>query len=190
MSGPSEVVSVIRHHVRPGSEAAYEAWTHDAVGIAQGFPGHQGVAVIPPPEGSRLYTVVLHFDTLEHLRGWLESETRQTLLQRIEPHLTKPGEVEIRPGLEVWLSPPHDVGHERRARPYKQFLVVLSVIYPLSMLVPLALRPLFDAMPPLDRLPVRSLASNLIIIGLMTYVIMPRYTRAVRDWLFEPGSEE
>ncbi len=186
MSGPSEVVSVIRHQVRAGSEAAYEAWTREAVVVAQAFPGHQGVAVIPPPEGSRLYTVVLHFDTLEHLRGWLESETRQTLLQRIEPHLTGPGDVEIRPGLDVWLSPPH----ERRARPYKQFLVVLSVIYPLSMLVPLALRPLFDTMPPLDRLPVRALASNLIIIGLMTYLIMPRYTRAVSEWLFEVEGEK
>ena len=181
MSGPSEVVSVIRHQVRQGSEAAYEAWTREAVAIAQVFPGHQGVAVIRPPEGSRLYTVVLHFDTLEPLRGWLESGARQTLLQRIEPHLTQPGDVEIRPGLEVWLSPPG----ERRARPAKQFLVVLSVIYPLSMIVPLLLRPLFDVLPALDALPIRALTANLIIIGLMTYMIMPRYTRLVGEWLFE-----
>ena len=89
MSGPSEVVSVIRHHVRPGSETAYEAWTKAIVPIAQTFPGHRGVAVIRPPHGSRNYTVVLHFDTLEHLRSWLESERRQQLLDEIAPFVER-----------------------------------------------------------------------------------------------------
>ena len=183
MSAPSEVVSIIRHEVRPGSEAAYEAWAQGIVPIAQTFAGHQGVAVIRPPEGSRLYTIVLHFDTVEHLRAWLDSETRRALLQQIESHLAQPGEVEIRPGLEFWLPPPG----QPRARPAKQFLIALSVIYPLSILVPLLLRPLFAAVPALDALAVRAFVAAAIIVWLMTYVIMPRYTKLVSRWLFEAG---
>jgi antibiotic biosynthesis monooxygenase (ABM) superfamily enzyme len=188
MSGPSEVVSVIRHQVRPGSEAAYEAWTQSIVPIAQTFAGHSGVAVIRPPQGSRLYTVVLHFDTLDHLRAWLESDTRQALLRDIEPHLLQPGDVEIRPGLDFWLPPPG----ERRAPPVRQFLLALSVIYPLVLIVPplaaAAAAGLAGALPAIAPMassaPLRGLVTATLIVGLMTWVIMPRYTRLVSGWLY------
>ena len=106
MAQPAEVVSVIRHQVRPGHRDAYEAWTEEVVPVAQRFDGHHGVAIIRPPDGGLTYTIVLHFDTLEHLRAWLESDVRQRLLARVEPHLAQPGEVEIRPGLDFWLSVP------------------------------------------------------------------------------------
>jgi antibiotic biosynthesis monooxygenase (ABM) superfamily enzyme len=180
VSAPSEVVSVIRHEVRPGGEAAYEAWTQQVVPIAQTFPGHQGVAVIRPADGNRQYTVVLHFDTVEHLRNWLDSDTRRSLLQQIEPQLAMPGEVEIRPGLDFWLSTPG----QRRARPARQFLLALSVIFPLSVLVPLLLRPLFVLAPTLDLLILRAFLASVVIVWLMTYVVMPRYTRLVARWLY------
>jgi len=84
VSGRSEVVSVIRHEVRPDSDAAYEAWIRDVVPIAQTFPGHQGVVVIRPGDGSRTYTAVLHFDTREHLRDWLDSDARLAGTHRLD----------------------------------------------------------------------------------------------------------
>ena len=175
MSGRSEVVSVIRHHVRPGSEDAYERWSKEVLPIAQAFPGHQGVTIIRPPAGSRVYTVVLHFDNLEHLRGWLESVTRQALLARIEPHLATDIEVEIRPGLEVWMPPPG----QTPARPWKQFLLVWAVIYPLQLAVPQTLQRLVDL-----PVPVRAILGSGIIVALMTWAIMPRLTKAVSRWLY------
>jgi antibiotic biosynthesis monooxygenase (ABM) superfamily enzyme len=176
MSDRSEVVSVIRHHVRPGGEEAYEAWSKDVLPIAQAFPGHQGVTIIRPPAGSRVYTVVLHFDTLDHLRAWLESATRRQLIERIEPHLASDVEIEIRPGLEVWMPPPG----QAPARPYKQFLVVWSVIYPLQLVMPLLVIQLLPGAP----LWIRSLIGTGLVVGMMTWVIMPRYTRAVSRWLY------
>jgi uncharacterized protein len=186
VTAPSEVVSVIRHEVRPGSEAAYEAWTRAVVPIAQTFPGHQGVAVIRPGDSGRQYTVVLHFDTVEHLRNWLESDTRKKLLEQIEPVLAMPGEVEIRPGLDFWLAAPG----QRRARPARQFLLALSVIFPLSVVIPALLRPLFAAVPALDLLIVRAFAASVLIVWLMTYVIMPRYNKAVARWLYAATDRE
>ncbi len=178
----SAVVSVIRHEVKPGHDAEYEAWVADVLPIAERFPGHQGVAIIRPPEGSRVYTIVLHFDTLEHLRGWLESDTRHTLLNRVQPYLTHaPGEVEIRPGLEFWLSPPG----QKHARPYKQFLLILSALYPLSLGMGWLMQPLFVAMPALALPPVRGFMLAATIVAVMTWVIMPRYTRLVAGWLYE-----
>lgn len=175
---PSEVVSVIRHRVKPGSDASYEAWTRGVVAIAQGFAGHQGVAVIQPPSGSREYTVVLHFDRLEHLKAWLDSDTRQRLLAEIEPHLLAPGDVEIRPGLDFWLPAPGSP----RVQPVRQFLVAWSVIYPLSLLVPLLYAPAFG----LASVPVvvRTGVTSGTVVALMTWVVMPRYSRLVARWLY------
>ncbi|MEQ1760521.1 MAG: antibiotic biosynthesis monooxygenase, partial [Vicinamibacterales bacterium] len=156
MTEPTEVVSVIRHDVRPEHQQAYEAWTRAIVPIAQTFAGHHGVAVIRPPEGELTYTVVLHFDTLDHLRAWLESDVRQRLLVQVQPHLSHPGDVEIRPGLDFWLSAPG----RRRPAPHRQFLLALSVIFPLSLLVPLALGPLLGRLPGGDLPVVRALVDQ------------------------------
>ena len=180
MNEPTEVVSVIRHDVRPGHELQYEAWTREVLPIARTFEGHHGVAIVRPPDGARTYTIVLHFDTLDHLRGWLESDVRQLLLARVQPHLLQPGEVEIRPGLDFWLSVP---GH-RRAIPHRQFLLALSVIYPLSLFVLTVLQPLLTPVPIVGHPVIRSLAGSALMVGMMTYVIMPRYTRAVSAWLY------
>jgi antibiotic biosynthesis monooxygenase (ABM) superfamily enzyme len=180
MTDPTEVVSVIRHDVRPEHQAAYEAWTREVVPIAQQFDGHHGVAVIRPPDGGLTYTVVLHFDTLDHLKAWLESDIRRNLLTRVQPHLSHPGQVEIRPGLDFWLSAPG----LKRAAPHRQFLIALSVIFPLSLLVPMALSPLLEHLPGGHLAVVRALIASATIVGLMTYAIMPRYTRLVGHWLY------
>jgi len=182
MPARSEVVSVIRHEVKPGHDAEYEAWVAEVLPIAESCPGHHGVAIIRPPAGSRVYTIVLHFDTLEHLRGWLESDIRHTLLDKVQPYLTHaPGEVEIRPGLEFWLSPPG----QKHARPYKQFLLILSALYPLSLAVAWIAQPLFAAVPALALSPVRGFIIAATIVAVMTWIIMPRYTRMVAAWLYD-----
>ncbi len=180
MTPPTEVVSVIRHEVRPGHQQAYEAWTKEVVPIAQQFNGHHGVTILRPPDGAFTYTVVLHFDTTEHLREWLESDVRQLMIARVQPHLALPGEVEIRPGLDFWLSMP---GH-RRAIPHRQFLLALSVIFPLSQILPLILNPLLTMVPGSSIPGLRGLMYSAVTVGLMTYVIMPRYTRRVASWLY------
>jgi antibiotic biosynthesis monooxygenase (ABM) superfamily enzyme len=109
---PSAVTSVICHTVRAGSESWYEAWFRDVTAVAQTSPGHRGVDFIRPPKGSRTYTIVLHFNTGEHLRLWLSSDARKRLIAEI-----------------------------------KQFLITWSVIFPLTILIPWALHPLFQAVP-------------------------------------------
>ena len=182
VSASSEVVSLFRHDVRAGLEHAYEAWVQEVRPIAQRFPGHQGVAIIRPQEGSRVFTIVLHFDTLEHLRAWLDSDIRHELLRKVEPLLTtEPAEVEIRPGMEFWLAPPG----QKHARLWKQFVLITAVIYPVSLATAWIAQPLFDAVPALGVPLVRALVISAVIVALMTWAIMPRLTRAVARWLYE-----
>jgi antibiotic biosynthesis monooxygenase (ABM) superfamily enzyme len=177
----SEVTSVIRHNVTSGKQAAYEAWLHEIVPIASGFPGHRGVNVIRPPAGGSEYTVVLHFDTIDNLRSWLDSGERHALIEKVLPILAGEDSVEIKTGLEFWFTPP---SKKQVARPYKQFLVTLSVIYPLTILIPLLLNPVLDRIPLTRPHLVGQLIVDITIVGLITYLIMPRYVRLLSKWLY------
>jgi antibiotic biosynthesis monooxygenase (ABM) superfamily enzyme len=185
MPHPNVVTAVIEHDTRVGTEADYEAWLQHITACAQRFPGHGGVNIIRPPAGSRRYTIVVRFDTLEHLQEWLGSETRRQLIAQVGPLLERGDRVDIKTGLEFWFTPPTPA--QRHPPPYKQFLLTLSAIFPLTLLVPWILRPLFQAVPVFGLPVVSNVVISAAIVGLMTYVIMPRYTRLVARWLYGPG---
>jgi uncharacterized protein len=140
------------------------------------------VNIIRLSHGTDVYTIVLHFDTLEHLQGWLASETRRRLMDQIEPLLASGACVDIKTGLEFWFTPPTPA--QKHPPPYKHFLLTLSVIFPLTVLVPWALRPLFQVAPVLGLPIVSTLVISAIIVGSATYVITPHYTRLLAGWLY------
>jgi uncharacterized protein len=182
MLRPEVVTAVIHHQVKAGAEVPYEAWLREINLAAQRVPGHLGVDILRPPEGAGLYTVVLRFDTLEHLQGWLASETHQRLIAQVGPLLVYGNQIDIKTGLEFWFTPP--TPGQKHPPPYKQFLLTLSVIFPLTLTMPWALQPLFKVAPIIGLPVVSHFANAAVIVGLMTYVIMPHYTRLVADWLY------
>jgi antibiotic biosynthesis monooxygenase (ABM) superfamily enzyme len=62
--------------------------------------------------------------------------------------------------------------------------VTLSAIFPLTVVVPWALQPLFGLWPVLHQPGLRHFIIAAAIVGLMSYVIMPRYTRLIARWLY------
>ncbi len=180
--GQSMAVSVMRHTVLPGKDEEYEAWLREIVPIAGNAEGQRGVNVIRPHTGSPTFTLVLHFDALEHLQQWLASEVWNWLSLKVQHLLQDDDPVEIKTGLEFWFRPPNS--EQKRAKPYKQFLITLSVIFPLTMLVPWLLRPLFRAAPILGMPGITHFLVAAVVVALMTYVIMPRYTRLMAAWLY------
>lgn len=176
------VTLLIQHQVRADAVPSYEAWLKDIAKAGQEFPGHMGVSIIRPHAASAPYAVLLRFDSHEHLTNWIESPTRHSFVERAQPWLLSEQASEIETGLEYWFTPPSVA--PLRARPFKQFLVTLSAIYPLTQILPWLLYPVL-ALEPLRRWPsLQGLVVATAIVYLMVYVIMPRYTRLVSRWLF------
>jgi antibiotic biosynthesis monooxygenase (ABM) superfamily enzyme len=173
------VTLVIEHCLVAGAAARYEAWLEEIIPAAKRFAGHQGIEILRPGAGSTRYTLVLRFDRVDHLRAWLESTERAALIARIEPWLAAAETLQAASGLEFLFATP-------AARPpprYKQFLLTLSAIYPLTTIVPASVMPLLKATPWLDAGWSSNLIVSSIIVYLMVYVVMPRYTRLVAHWL-------
>ncbi|MEC4718345.1 antibiotic biosynthesis monooxygenase [Noviherbaspirillum sp. CPCC 100848] len=184
ISGNERAASlVIRHEVRPTDKDDYEMWLKSIATEAQRFAGHMGVNIIRPHNSTGSYTIVLRFDSDERLDSWLQSDTRKRFINEIRPTLVNGEELEMHTGLEYWFTPPAE--HRLQARPFKQFLITLSAIFPLTVVLPWVLHPVFDYVPLLGRPIINNFILAVVIVYLMVYVIMPRYTRLVSRWLFQ-----
>jgi uncharacterized protein len=177
----SSVTTIIVHRPLKDQVAAYESWLTEIVPIAQTFAGHRGVNIIRPYGDSEDYTIVLHFDNETSLRGWLDSETRKRLVEKVRPCLHAEEKIDIKPGIEFWFTPPDT---RKIAPAHKQFLVTLSAIYPLVVIVPWLMAPAISWAPVLGITGLRQFIMASIIVAIMTFWLMPRYIRLISRWLY------
>ena len=157
----------ITHRVRQDRQADYEKWAGKIAPLSKASPGLLDRHIVPPIPGvSDSYTVVLRFDTQAHLQEWMQSPARSRLIEKVQPLF-----------VDFWFIP-EDARAKAPVR-WKQYLVTWSAIYPLVTSVTLVVRRL---------LPNNYLLTTLIVTGivvfLMTYLVMPRYTKLIHRWLF------
>jgi len=140
LEGP--VITTVTRRIKPGHEAAYEAFLAGISGAARTFPGYLGVEVFrPAPRGSGEYRTVYRFDSAAYLHAWLDSAERAAWLQRAEPHVAGPMRTQVLTGLESWFTLPTQPGVPPPP-PYKMALVTWVIIFPLITLVVVATAPL------------------------------------------------
>ena len=180
MDPSPSVAFIITHTIKAGEAARYEAWVTEMLSAVSRAPGYLGREVFRPAPGRRTYTSILRFDAYDHLHAWSASDTRKALISRVSDLLTKGDVHEIRTGIDFWFTPER----AKPPKPWKQFLLVLSAIYPLSLLMPFLFTPLFRVAPPLTHPLLRGLCISAVVVGVMTFVVMPRYTRLVQRWLY------
>lgn len=178
----SVVTTIIIQRPDKNQILTYENWLKEMVPLAQRADGHRGVNIIRPHGQSEEYTIVLHFSSEASLRHWLESDTRKQMVEKVRPLLNEEENIDIKTGLEFWFTPP---GARNNAPPYKQFLLTWSAIFPLTLLVSWLLTPIISSGPFLSSPLVKPFLSSLLIVGLMTFIIMPRYVRLTSKWLYK-----
>jgi hypothetical protein len=178
-SGP--VTLVISRRVKPGGEAAFEAWARELQAASRGFPGYRGTGVLRPPPGLAEYTFAVRFDSPEAARAW-DAELRREWLPRAPPEVLA-SDAQVRfEGVEFWFSAPaHAPGQPVR---WKMALVLSFVVAALIVLISPLTRAMASAAWPL---PARALVIGTVQCVLMTYVVMPRVTRWLGAWVLPKG---
>jgi hypothetical protein len=176
------VTTAVTRRIKPGHEAAYEAFLAGISGAASAFPGYLGVEVFRPANGQGgEYRIVYRFDSVAHLRAWLDSAEHAAWLERAEPHVAGPMRTQVLTGLESWFTLPTQPGAPPPPR-YKMAIVTWITIFPLITGVVVATAPLLGSLP----LVVRLAVTTGVTVPLMTWVVMPRVTRLLGRWLY-PG---
>ena len=174
---------VITHRVRIGEHTRYERWLDEIEPLCRTWPGHLDWHILRPVKGlPETFTVVIRFDTHAHLQQWMESSERARLIEKVQPLFVTPDNVRVSTGLDFWFVPP-DSNAKVPVR-WKQYLMTWSAIYPLVLGVPLAVVPVLGKLGVPDTLPLHTLAVTGVVVFLMAYVVMPRYTRLMQRWLY------
>jgi uncharacterized protein len=176
------VTTTVTRRVKPGHEAAYEAFLEGIIAAASRFPGHIGVEVFRPDRPGGEYRTVYRFDSAEHLRAWLESPERAAWLERAERHAAGPMQSRYLTGLESWFTLPSRPG-ALPPPPWKMALLTWVTIFPLITLVVELLGPLIEELSVVLRLGI----TTALTVPLMTWVVMPRVTRLLSGWLYPGG---
>lgn len=172
-------VSVARR-IRAGKEAAYEQWVHQVIATASTFPGHMGVDVLKPSPGTRgEYVIVNRFDNYSNQRNWEESPERAKFLEELEPIALGDTRISKVSGLEFWFSLP-EVPVSAAPNRHKMALVLSVVVFALVLGVNVAFDEWLQLIPLVPRIAVVAVAQ----VVLLTYVVMPRVTAVLKDWLY------
>lgn len=174
---------VITHHVSEAKQAEYEQWLTEIGPLCRASAGLLDWHIIRPIRGfSDTYSVMIRYETEQHLKQWMESAERKRLIAKVQGLLSSPDEYQIKSGLDFWFVP--QGANPKLPVRWKQLLITWSAIYPLVSTIPLVLIPVLRwlGLPAFHYLDTLILTG--IVVTLMVYVVMPRYTRLVRNWLF------
>jgi antibiotic biosynthesis monooxygenase (ABM) superfamily enzyme len=174
---------VITHRVREDKHADYETWLNEIAPLCKASPGHLDWHIVRPIPGlTETYTVIIRFDTATHLQQWMESSVRARLIEKVRPLFVTGDDFFISSGLDFWFTP----GGAKARVParWKQYLVTWSAIYPLVLGVPLVVTPVLRLIGAPDNQLLTTLAVTGTVVFLMVYVVMPRYTKLIKRWLF------
>ncbi len=174
---------VITHRVRSDKHGAYERWLDEIAPLCRSSPGYLDWHIVRPIAGvTETYTVIIRFDTSEHLKHWMQSAERSRLVEKVRPLFVGADDFYISSGLDFWFTP--SGAKAKLPVRWKQYLLTWSAIYPLALAVPLVVAPALRLLGVPDSLPITTLAVTAVVVFLMVYVVMPRYTRLVQRWLF------
>ena len=175
-----EPVTVIaKRKVKPGHEAAYETWLKELTTAAHDLDGYLGAEFHRPAKADYPWTSVFRFATLADLEAFERSELRQRFVARVIPHVEGDAVWQRMTGLEFWFEPPPGTVVAQPS-PHRMAVLLIVVVFALVLLLNLALGPLTSGWPLLARV----LLTVTLQVVLMTYVIMPRLTRALARWIY------
>lgn len=174
---------VITHRVREGSHLDYDKWLDEIGPLCRASTGNLDWHIIRPIPGlTSTYTIVIRFDTRAHLQAWMESPIRGNLIEKVKPLLVSGDDFFISSGLDFWFTP--EGAKAKVPARWKQYLLTWSAIYPLALVVPLIVSPVLRALGIANSHLFTTLIVTGAVVFLMVYVVMPRYTKLVRRWLF------
>ena len=173
----------ITRRVRPGCEAEFQQGLREFLETSFAHDGVQGASMLVPPPGSdaREYGILRTFASDAERDAFYDSPMFKTWEARARA-LTE-GEPEYRQlhGLEAWFRSPHNPPPR-----WKMAEVTLLGVYPVSLLIGVVLSPTLKQFPFVLNLFVVST----IIVGLLTWVVMPLVTRLLHGWLNPPPQKK
>lgn len=168
---------VIERRIRPGAEAAFKAWADRFTASAGRANGHEGTSVLAAANNVRF--ILLRFASQADLEAW-QGAFEYGFLMREANAVSQAGDAaQVRSGLETWFTLP-DLPMPA-APPPKWKMALLTWVSLLPMVIALGYVFAPFGMPFLAQVAL----TTAIPVSMLTWVVMPRLTRALYAWLYQ-----
>jgi len=188
MSHP--VTVAITRQLDVGHEAEMVSWLNAGIHLAERFPGFLGAGWVRPEADSTEWHMLYRFADSDALQQWEQSSQRAWWRASASGLGVVEARVEKRTGIEGWFDVPQSTLVEQSpGRPggstppppprWKQACTIFLVFFPLSIAANYLARELLTGV----ALPLRVLATVLVMTPVMTYVALPWITRTMQWWL-------
>jgi antibiotic biosynthesis monooxygenase (ABM) superfamily enzyme len=162
--------------VRPGCEEEFQEGLREFLQASFAHGGVMGASMLTPPpgSGSREFGVLRTFADEKERDDFYESPMFKAWDERARA-LTEglPTYRELH-GLEAWFRSPHNPPPR-----WKMAIVTFAGVYAVTTPLGMATGPLLASWPIL----LRNAAFNVIVVGCLTWLVMPILTRVLRGWL-------
>ncbi|MFT5287828.1 MAG: antibiotic biosynthesis monooxygenase (ABM) superfamily enzyme [Planctomycetota bacterium] len=179
MDESNPITTVFARVVQKGSETLYEAWLKDVRAAASTFIGYRGMTVLVPTASREEYTAITHFDSETDADRWLCSDERRSWLEKLGTISIEREEITSLTGMERWFTLPGCTVSEPPPQ-YKTAIMILVGLYPISLTMEYALKPVLVELPVTMRL----LVALIVSVSIMVWGVMPLLTRIFYQWLY------
>ena len=171
---------IITYTVKCDEEEEYEHWLRQMLEAVSRFPGYVGSEIFQPAQHTEKRTTVVRFDSNEHLNAWVQSDVHKTFVERVKELVQKVDMHEIMVGIDFSFIP-----EIRRLKPWKQFLITLSAVYPLSLVIPIVVSRFSNIVPLMSNRWIQGVLRATILVAVPVFLSTPLYTRLIRRWLYK-----
>lgn len=180
LNSHQSVTVLITRRPRKSNQKEFEQALSDTIDAALEFPGHLGVTVLKPRDNND-YQIIVKFASQADYQRWCHSNEAAhwfKILNRLEE---RPPNLEIMTGLETWFAVNSSTPRPMIPPPrYKMAFVTWIAIFVLIVIINLLFGSFLASLPMI----LRSFILTVGLVGLMTYVVMPRMTRLFSGWLY------
>ena len=167
------LISAVR--LRQGTEEAHRRLHENAVAAAGAGGGLVRHQLIPALAGAQPETVaLLTFHSRDALDRWMRSAKRRDILRAMSALTESERTVNVVGGYAGWFSPPGAAPKQ-----WKQAIAVVAGLIPVSLLVTAVRQSIAPDIPLWVLVPLNAVAN----VAILTWLVMPLITRALRRWL-------
>lgn len=181
------ITTIVRVTPKAGFEKQTFDWFHSMTETASHFSGHLGSEIFGSCDRAIPNEIIniFYFDNYENLVRWERSEERKKQMENGAVFFEQTKATQQLTGLEYWFAKEGSPIKKVPAK-WKMLAITIATIFTLlNTIVPLFQRSMLAM-----NLPevLSSLFSVILLVGIMTYGIMPLLTRILAPWLFAGSS--
>lgn len=178
VAAAAPVTVVVSQQVREGRQSEFRALHREVAATLARFAGFVRVELFEPVPGvQNNYVIVFTFDSREHLDAWLGSAERAAWLERVAELIEGDRSLSVVGGFGGWF--PARAPGAAEPRRWKQAAAVLLALYPTVLVLGAVQNAL---LPDLPR-PLAVLIGNVATVAALTWLLMPRVTAWLHEWL-------